>query len=147
MAWNAATLWWAAAGILVLAELATGTFYLLMLALGLAGAALAAHAGLALAAQLLVAALVGGGAVLAGRQRHAHRTTRLATSANPDVQQDVGGRVVVSQWAEDGRSTVSYRGAAWAARATDLAQARPGPHVIVAVEGNVLVLAPAPHPV
>ena len=43
-----ATWWWVAAGVLVAAELATGTFYLLMLALGAAAAALAAHAGVAL---------------------------------------------------------------------------------------------------
>ena len=36
MEWNAPMLWWLATGGLVAAELATGTFYLLMLALGLA---------------------------------------------------------------------------------------------------------------
>lgn len=146
MAWSAATLWWAAAGLLVLAELATGTFYLLMLALGLVGAAVAAHSGLGLSAQLLVAAVVGGGAVLAWRQRKLSSATSLDPSANPDLQQDLGGRVVVSQWSEDGRCSVSYRGAAWAARVADGAQAHGGPHRIVAVEGNVLVLAPASDP-
>ena len=34
MDWSASTVWWLAAGVLVAAELATGTFYLLMLALG-----------------------------------------------------------------------------------------------------------------
>ncbi|MEK9804034.1 MAG: NfeD family protein, partial [Curvibacter sp.] len=46
------TLWWLAAGILVAAELVTGTFYLLMLALGLGAGALAADAGLAGTVQL-----------------------------------------------------------------------------------------------
>jgi len=32
MDWSAATGWWIVAGVLVAAELATGTFYLLMLA-------------------------------------------------------------------------------------------------------------------
>ena len=36
MDWSASTGWWLAAGVLVAAELATGTFYLLMLALGAA---------------------------------------------------------------------------------------------------------------
>ena len=31
---NWATVWWIAAGVLIAAELATGTFYLLMLAVG-----------------------------------------------------------------------------------------------------------------
>ncbi|MBA3625982.1 MAG: NfeD family protein, partial [Methylibium sp.] len=40
MEWSAATLWWIAAGVLIAAELATGTFYLLLLALGATAAAL-----------------------------------------------------------------------------------------------------------
>ena len=39
MDWSASTGWWLAAGVLVAAELATGTFYLLMLALGAAAGA------------------------------------------------------------------------------------------------------------
>ncbi len=42
MDWNAWTFWWVAGGVLVAAELATGTFYLLMLALGCGAAAVAA---------------------------------------------------------------------------------------------------------
>ena len=45
---EASTIWWLAAGAVVVAELLTGTFYLLMVALGLVAAALAAHLGLAL---------------------------------------------------------------------------------------------------
>ena len=62
MDWNNATLWWVAAGALVIAELSTGTFYLLMLALGCAAGALAAHAGAGTSTQVVVAALLGGGA-------------------------------------------------------------------------------------
>ena len=40
---EASTIWWLAAGAVVVAELLTGTFYLLMVALGLVAAALAAH--------------------------------------------------------------------------------------------------------
>jgi hypothetical protein len=39
---SAATGWWVAAGIAIAAELGTGTFYLLMIAVGLAAGALAA---------------------------------------------------------------------------------------------------------
>lgn len=56
---DASTLWWLMAGVAVVAELLTGTFYLLMLAVGLAAGALAAHAGLGNTAQILVSALVG----------------------------------------------------------------------------------------
>ena len=39
------TIWWLCAGAAVAVELLTGTFYLLMLATGLAAAAVAAHLG------------------------------------------------------------------------------------------------------
>jgi membrane protein implicated in regulation of membrane protease activity len=41
MEFNPATVWWVVAGLAVAAELATGTFYLLMLAVGLAAGAVA----------------------------------------------------------------------------------------------------------
>ncbi|HSM22228.1 MAG TPA: NfeD family protein, partial [Rubrivivax sp.] len=50
-------LWWLATGGLVAAELATGTFYLLMLALGCVAGALAAHAGLGATGQVAAAAV------------------------------------------------------------------------------------------
>ena len=52
------TQWWLMAGVLVVAELATGTFYLLMIALGAVAGALAAHAGLGTEVQLSAAAVV-----------------------------------------------------------------------------------------
>jgi len=63
---SAATWWWVAAGVVVAAELATGTFYLLMMALGLAAAALAAHLGLGGSAQIATGALVAGIATALG---------------------------------------------------------------------------------
>ena len=59
------SIWWLLTGVAVAAELMTGTFYLLMFALGLAAAAIAAHMGLGLASQLVIAAIVGGGAGMA----------------------------------------------------------------------------------
>jgi len=59
---SASTLWWLATGALVVLELTSATFYLLMLAAGTAAAALAAHAGLGVTAQIVIAAGVGGGA-------------------------------------------------------------------------------------
>ena len=59
------TFWWLLAGAAVAVEMLTGTFYLLMLALGLASAAIAAHAGASLPFLSVIAALVGGGAVVA----------------------------------------------------------------------------------
>ena len=58
------TAWWLLAGLLVIAELLTGTFYLLMLALGAIAGALCAHFGMGTNSQIVTAALLGSGAVL-----------------------------------------------------------------------------------
>jgi membrane protein implicated in regulation of membrane protease activity len=60
MDFDASTWWWILAGMAVIAELLTGTFYLLMLALGLSAGALAAHAGAGVAGQLVAAAPAAG---------------------------------------------------------------------------------------
>ena len=70
---SASTFWWVAAGVAVAVELATGTFYLLMIALGLAGAAVVAMLGMGLTAQIVSAALIGGGATAPWRHRRSAR--------------------------------------------------------------------------
>ncbi len=145
MDWSQSTGWWLAAGVLVAAELATGTFYLLMLALGAAAGALAAHAGLALTGQIATAALLGGGAVAVWHQRRSRQPKALPAATNPDVNLDVGGTVQVAQWQADGSARISYRGSAWDARHVGSGQPQPGAHVIRAVEGNRLLLERAAH--
>lgn len=142
MDWNASTLWCLAAGALVLAELATGTFYLLMLALGAAAAALAALSGGVFTVQLIAAALVGGGAVVAWHRRRLAQIGETDTASNRDVNLDVGERVHVTAWGDDGRTRVQYRGSDWSAVFRGTGAPAPGEHVIVAVESNHLVLAP-----
>lgn len=140
MDWNAPTLWWLAAGVLVAAELATGTFYLLMLALGAAAGALAALAGLGLTAQLALAALLGGGAVVLWHLRRRQHPAALPAQSNPDVNIDIGSTVQVPNWQADGTARVPYRGSSWEARHVGGGAAQPGLHVIRAVEGTRLLL-------
>ena len=139
---SAAVVWWVSAGVLVVAEFATGTFYLLMMALGLAAAAIAAHLGLPPAIQVTVAALVGGGATALWHWRRARNPRSAPPSQNRDVNLDIGARVGVDGWSADGTSRVTYRGSLWQARLAPGAASAPGEHEIVAVEGNWLVLAP-----
>jgi membrane protein implicated in regulation of membrane protease activity len=140
------TLWWIAAGVAVAAELASGTFYLLMMALGLAAGAVAAHLGLPLSAQVIVAALVGGGATAAWHWRRYKQPQSAPAAENRDVNLDIGEQVVVRTWVDDGTTRVQYRGSAWTARLAPGAAAVSGAHRVVAVEGNWLVLAPVnPH--
>jgi membrane protein implicated in regulation of membrane protease activity len=140
---SSAGVWWIAAGIAVAAELATGTFYLLMIALGLAAGAIAAHLGATQPTQLLAAAVVGGGATALWHWRRVSTAgPALPTAEDRDVNLDIGERVNVPAWASDGTARVSYRGSTWAARLQPGAPAVPGEHVVAAVEGNWLVLAP-----
>lgn len=139
---SASTLWWLLAGILVAAELITGTFYLLMLALGLAAAAIAAHLGLAGGAQLLVAALIGGGATALWHWKRARQPRSAPARENRDVNLDIGERVQVAAWNPDRTTQVQYRGSHWQARLQPGAEAAAGEHRVAAVEGNWLVLAP-----
>jgi membrane protein implicated in regulation of membrane protease activity len=135
--------WWVAAGIAVAAELATGTFYLLMIALGLAAGALAAQFGAAEGIQFVAAAVVGGGATALWHWRRvSNADPAVATARDRDINLDIGERVHVSRWADDGTAQVRYRGSTWEARPQPGAAAAPGEHVIVAVEGNWLILAP-----
>ena len=142
MDFSIATLWWVAAGIVVAAELATGTFYMLMIALGLAAGAVGGHLGFALSMQVILAAVVGGGATAAWHWHRARQPQSAPARENRDVNLDIGERVSVDAWAADGTARVHYRGSAWTARLAPGAAAMPGQHLVSAVEGNWLVLSP-----
>ena len=140
---SATTVWWVAAGIAVAAELATGTFYLLMFALGLAAGAVAGHLGLGSTAQIVVAALVGSAATALWHWKRARQPQSAPVESNRDVNLDIGERVQVQAWGSDGTARVSYRGTQWTARLQPGAAAVAGEHRVTAVEGNWLVLAPS----
>ena len=140
------TLWWIAAGVLVAAELATGTFYLLMVALGCAAGAVSAYLGLAASAQLVVAALVGSGSTYAWHLKRSREPSGAPAESNHDVNLDIGQTVQVPAWNADGSARVQYRGAPWSVRLLQPGTPAPGPHVIVAVRGSELQLAPTAAP-
>ncbi|CAN5166494.1 NfeD family protein [soil metagenome] len=137
---NHATVWWIAAGALVAVELATGTIYLLMLALGAVAAALAAHLGVDRPAQIIAAAAVGGAAVLIWHRIRDRTAAKLPAEENPDVNMDIGQPVHVDAWAPDGSTTIRYRGAAWQARFKGDGAPAAGRFVIRAIEGSCLLL-------
>jgi membrane protein implicated in regulation of membrane protease activity len=141
-AMETSTFWWVAAGGLVIAELLTGTIYLLTMATGALAGALAAHAGASLTAQIVVAAVVSTAATLLWhfskmRQRRSHTAP---AQANPDVNQDIGAQVQVDAWNADGTAQINYRGAQWTALAVHGAERTSGLHRVKEVVGNRLVL-------
>ena len=140
---SVATGWWVAAGLAVAAELATGTFYLLMIGLGLAAGAVAAHFGLSLPMQTVVAAVIGGGATALWHwRRTSHGPRDRAAHENRDVNLDIGEHVHVDAWAGDGTARVQHRGSSWGARLAAGAAPLAGEFTVSAVEGNWLILSP-----
>ena len=107
-------LYWIVAGIvLVIVELLTGTFYLLVLGVAASGGAALAYFHLPFAAQAgLATAIAVIGVFLVHRYRaDLHSTT---TSANMDV----GQRVTLDSWINEaeGLARVRYRGTLWDAK-------------------------------
>ena len=134
------TLWWLLAGGAVTLELVTGTFYLLMLALGCAAAALSAHFGANTVSQTVVASLVAGGAVIAWNRVRSRRPQNLSASTNPDVNLDIGETVVVDTWNADGTAQIRYRGAQWTVVHRPGNPPTSGTHRVVEVIGNRLLV-------
>jgi membrane protein implicated in regulation of membrane protease activity len=134
------TIWWFLAGGAVALELLSGTFYLLMLAVGLCAGALAAHAGASSAVQLVIAAAVGGGAVTGWRIVRKRRGLSPPAGSNRDVNLDVGEAVQVEAWNLDGTATVKYRGAQWTVMHRSGQVPCTGAHTVVEVVGSRLVV-------
>ena len=130
------TLWWLIAGALVVAELLSGTFYLLMLSLGAAAAALTAHANGSLTLQIVTASLVGGAAVV--RWNIKQKPSNDAQDTN--IHLDIGETVTVEAWDAQGQAHVKHRGAQWTAVWTASQAPEPGLHRIVEITGSRLVL-------
>ena len=135
------TLWWLVTGGTVAVELLTGTFYLLMLAIGFAFAALAAHLGWSLSAQIIVAAVVGGGAVVVWHLRQTKRHLQEpAAQANANVNLDIGETVQIEAWNADGTADVHYRGARWTAIHRSGVSPSAGAHRVAELIGNRLLV-------
>lgn len=134
------TIWWLLAGGLVALELVTGTFYLLMLAIGVVAAAIGAHAGLSTTYQIVVAAVVGGGAVAWWHFRPGRNRGKPSAQANPDVNLDIGETVMVNAWQADGTAQVQYRGAQWTAIHRTGITPSVGSHRIAEVIGSRLLV-------
>lgn len=139
------TLWWVLVAAAVSAELLTGTFYLIMLALGFGAGAVAAHLGLPMEGQLACAAVVGGGAVVALQKLRPNPPHSLPHQANVDVNLDIGQTVRVEQWQPDYTAHVSYRGAVWTVELVDHnvpGLPLPGQYRIQEVQGSRLRVVP-----
>jgi len=134
------TIWWLIAAAAVVLELLSGTVYLLLLGAGFAAAALAASAGAGLALQLIVAAIVGVGAMLAWYAIRRRRPAEPKAGANRDVNLDIGETVYVDLWNPDGTASVRYRGAQWTVLQRPGGAPVRGAYRVVEVVGSRLVV-------
>jgi membrane protein implicated in regulation of membrane protease activity len=139
--------WWIATGALLIVELTTGTFYLLMIALGCAAGGVAHLVGLPVSGQLAFAALVALAAVTALRRSpYGRRQRRGAKDAtrDADVILDIGQTLRVANWI-DGRARVTYRGAEWDVELEPGESDSAEWYVIRQVRDNRLIVAAKPH--
>jgi membrane protein implicated in regulation of membrane protease activity len=131
--------WLVAAGVLVILELFTGTFYLLMIAIGTAVGGIVALAGAGVPVQAIGAAVVGVLATgLLHRSRFGH-PAKADAQRDRNVNLDIGQRVRVAAW-QDGRARVMYRGALWDVELGQGVAPHPGEFRIVEVHGSRLVV-------
>ena len=130
---------WAVIGlVLVIVEVMTGTFYLLMLAVAAFGAALAAWLGLGFSAQSIVAAVV---SAVGCYGVHVYRANNSAQQMPPI---DAGMPASFESWLDAGArlARVRYRGASWDARVEGSDAIEPGATVyVLAADGNTLRVA------
>lgn len=128
-------LWWVVAGIaLIIIEMLTGSFYLLVLGIAALGAAVSAYFGQSFWVQaLVVTALSVIGVIMVHRFRGSSRSA-------PGQSLDVGQAVTLDSWISeaDGLARVHYRNAQWEAQVAG--ERIPGGKVfyIHAVDGNTL---------
>jgi len=135
-----ATTWWIITGTLVLLELLTGSFYLLMLALGAALGALGAHAGFAPMTQWLVAALCSSAFVFVCYVLRRRVLGANHAVGNRDIHLDIGATLTIKTWQDDGCARVSYRGAQWTVMLRPGQDPSPGTYRVIEVVGNRLLV-------
>lgn len=135
-------IWFGLAMLALIGEAVSGTFYLLLVALGLAAGGLAALAGFDNHWQLVAAGAVALIGLLALRLTGVLKKREVDASRNADVNLDIGQAVQVTSWATDRTAKVWYRGAHWHADLTPDAAALPGTYTISAIKGARLLLAP-----
>ena len=97
--------WFSIAAVLLMVEMATGTFYMLILSLAFGAGGVAAVAGLNMPVQMLLGALVGIVGIFFLR--------RVKTPAQITQSLDIGQTIYVVAWHEDGTARVRYRGTEW----------------------------------
>ena len=136
--------WAGLAALLVILELMSGTFYLLMIALGLACGAIAALVGTSSATQFIVAAVVGAAATGLLHRSRASTGYRGNSERDPGMNMDIGESIMVNHWTQHlhaaATARVQYRGALWDVEHAGSGAPEAGTFEIVGMRGSCLLV-------
>ncbi len=137
-------IWFAVACALVILEMATGTFYLLMIAIGVAAGGIVALSGASGTWQCIIAAAIAAIATFALRRSRFGRSENLDASRDPGVNLDIGQTLEVDEWRHvagaSSTARVMYRGALWDVELAGGGTAVPGVFRIQEIQGNRLLV-------
>lgn len=133
-------MWFVVAGICLVAELFSGTFYLLIIGIAFGLAGLAGLFGVTFIVQLIIVLIASlAGLVIVRNSRL--KSNKNKPFADMDLTLDIGQKIVVDQWHKEGDSYTSvakYRGANWQINYQGAVPAVPGTYQITGIDGNVL---------
>lgn len=131
--------WLWAAGVTAVLELLTGTFYLLMIAIGLAAGGIVALLGVGAPLQTVAAAVVGVLATGLLWRSKVGKPKNTDAAFDPNVNMDIGQTVNVPAW-QNGAARVMYRGALWDVELMAGSPQQAGVYTIREVRGSRLIV-------
>jgi membrane protein implicated in regulation of membrane protease activity len=130
--------WWCLAVFCVVAELYSGTLYLLALAIILAIIGLTSYFALPILLQIIIGIIATALMLTLLRYKH-NQSIEKNSVANNLQHMDIGSLVIVEAWQTNKKTYVMYRGCQWQAVCKD-ADAKIGEHKIIAIDKNQLHL-------
>ncbi len=126
--------WFTLAAVFLGVEVATGTFYFLVLSVAAVIGGILAMSGLGITLQYAIPSVLAVAGTMLVRQM------KKSQRAAPDLSLDIGQAVKVVSWNADGSARVHYRGAEWDAEPESPAMPHEGQHYIKAMQGNKLII-------
>ncbi len=127
--------WFVLGLVLIILEMSTGTFYMLVLGIAMAAGGVAALMEATLIWQLVTCAVVAATGTIILRRYKGDQPGEVSTS-----NLDEGQSVKVLKWNEDGSARVFYRGAEWDARTEDSDTPHQETLYIKTLQGSTVVL-------
>ena len=139
---QAAWIWFGLTALALIGEVSTGTFYLLVVAVGFAAAGLIALTDLGIAVQIVVCIVAIAIAMVILRKTGVLKKRGSNPSTNASINMDIGQTVNIEAWTAQRTARVWYRGTHWEAELIPGVEAVQGQHIITETRGNTLVVTP-----